>query len=142
MARWEAFCLLLAVRAWQQVVFASSGQRIAMGDALGMLYGAVRFKSKDPGINLIFMELALVFAPRGATIEAMHLWSEENTTADARSRLDDDAVLPTMLTTTTRTTCCLRQFRVLGHTPTPPRRPGAKARRHAVSNEACAGERA
>ena len=112
-----------------------------MGDALGMLYGAVRFTSKDPGINLIFMELALVFAPRGATIEAMHLWSEENTTADALSRLDEGAVLPPTLTTTTRTSCSLDHFRVLGHTPTPPRRPGAKARKRALGDEAGARAR-
>ena len=122
MARWEAFCLLLAVRAWQQVIFASTGALVAMGDALGMLFGAVRFKSKDPGINLIFMEVALVFAPRGATIEAMHWWSEENEVADALSRLDDGAELPASLVTTPRTACSLQGFRILGQTPTPPRR--------------------
>ena len=55
--------MLLAVKAWQRVIFASTVSLVAMGDALGILYGAVRFKNKDPGINLLCMELALIFAP-------------------------------------------------------------------------------
>ena len=60
MGRWEALCLLIAVRAWFQVLSTSTGSLVAVGDALGMLHGAAKFKSKDPGINLIFMELAFI----------------------------------------------------------------------------------
>ena len=95
---------------------------MALGDALGMLHGAVKFKSKDPGINLMFMELALIFAPKGATLEAVHLWSEENELADALSRLGEGAELPADLTKVTRTPCSLVGWKVLGKTPTPPRR--------------------
>jgi len=65
----------------------SSGSLVAAGDALGVLHGAAKFKAKDPGIKLIFMEMALIFAPQGSTIEALHIWSEENALADALSRL-------------------------------------------------------
>ena len=78
MARWEAYCLLVAFPTWEKIIFSSSGTPVAMGDALGMLFGAVRLKSKDSGINLTFMEAALLVAPHGRTMEAMHLWSEEN----------------------------------------------------------------
>ena len=64
MARWEAFCLLMSIIAWEKVIFQTTGTLLAIGDALGMLHGAVRFKSRDPGINLTFMEMALRFAPR------------------------------------------------------------------------------
>jgi hypothetical protein len=38
-----------------------------------MLYGAARFRSKDAQIKRIFMEMALLAAPRGTTLEAMHI---------------------------------------------------------------------
>ena len=77
MGRWEAFCLLIAVKTWSSVIGASSGSLVAVGDALGMLHGATRFKAKGPGINRTFMEMALVFAPQGSTVEALHIWSEK-----------------------------------------------------------------
>ena len=68
---------------------------VVVGD---FTFGAVRFKAKDPGINFTSMELALVFVPQGATIEALHLWSEENVVADALSRWDEITVVPAQLT--------------------------------------------
>ena len=114
--------MLAAVATWQKVIFASTGALTVFGDALGMLHGAVRFKSKDPGINLLFMELALLFAPRGATLEAMHWWSEENELADDLSRLDEGAQIPLALNGVPRTPWSSLEWRILGRTPTPPRR--------------------
>jgi hypothetical protein len=58
------------------------------------MHSAVRFKSADPFINLLCMELALLFAPHGSELEAVHLWSENNHIADALSRLHEGAALP------------------------------------------------
>jgi len=96
---------------------------VAVGDALGMLHGAAKFKSKDPGINLLFMELALIFAPSGASIETLHIWSEENSLADALSRLDEGAALPLMLTKVPRTRARDEGWHIVGRTAAPLRRP-------------------
>ena len=115
MGRWEALCLLIAFRTWFVVLSASIGSLVAVGDALRMLHGAAKFNSRDPGINLMFMELALIFAPSGATIETMHIWSQENALADAVSRLDEGAVLPPALAKVRRTQLCDGKWRILGH---------------------------
>ena len=122
MARWEAYMLLCAFRAWDRVIASSSGAPLAVGDALGMLHGAVKFKSKDPAINCIFMELALLFAPRGGTLSAVHFWSEENDVADDLSRLEEGAAIPAIVSGVRRTQAARDGWRILGRTPTPPRR--------------------
>ena len=81
-ARFEALALCIAVHTWRGTILASGGPPLFVGDALGMLEGAVKFRSKDSIINEIFMELALVFAPLGSTIEAARVWSEHNDIAD------------------------------------------------------------
>jgi len=86
------------VRTWAPIIFGSRGTLRLIGDALGVLQGAVRFKAKDAAINGIFMELALLFAPVGAELSAVHIWSEDMGLADALSRLDEGAVLPPLLT--------------------------------------------
>ena len=50
--------MFYAFRTWDKVISTSTGRPVAVGDALGMLYGAVKFRSKDPVINKIFMEVA------------------------------------------------------------------------------------
>ena len=67
------------------------------------------------------MELALVFAPRGATMEALHWWSEEDELADALSRLEVGEVVPDCLTKVPRTSWTAPEWRILGRTPTLPR---------------------
>ena len=47
------------------IISTPTGRPVAVADALGMLYGAVKFRSKDPIINRIFMEMALLVAPMG-----------------------------------------------------------------------------
>jgi hypothetical protein len=69
-----------------------------------MLYGAARFRSRDSQINRMFMELALLSAPRGTTLEALHVWSAENRLADTLSRIDSESlVLPPLLSKVPRT---------------------------------------
>ena len=71
----------------------------------------------------MFMELALLFAPIGATLETMHIWSQENALADALSRLEEGAPLPPVLTKVRRTQVCDSEWRVLGRSAAPLRRP-------------------
>ena len=97
------------------MISTSTGRPVAVGDALGMLHGAVKFRFKDPIINKIFMEMALLVAPRGATLEAIHVWSEENEITDTLSRMgtDDKLVLPILLTKVARTPMCDAPLRIL-----------------------------
>ena len=48
-ARWEAYMFLLSEVTSQKVAFASRGPLTAIGDVLGVLHGAVKFKARDPG---------------------------------------------------------------------------------------------
>ena len=45
-------------------------------DALGMLHDAAKLKAKDPVLNLMVGELALLIAPYGLDIRAARSWSE------------------------------------------------------------------
>ena len=65
-ARWESYMLLLAVRTWAPIIFKSRGTLRLVGDALGVLQGAVMFRARDAMINAMFMEMALLVAPKGA----------------------------------------------------------------------------
>ena len=104
-----------AFRTWDKVISASTGRPVAVGDALGMLYGAVEFRSQDPVINKVFMEMALLVAPRVSTLEAVHVWSEENVIADTLSRMGTDEKwdLPILLTKVPRTPMCDAPLRIL-----------------------------
>jgi hypothetical protein len=113
-ARWEFYMLLLAIVTWQPVIFRSKGTLRIIGDALGIMHNAVRFKSKDAVINLMCMEVALVFAPRGAELEAVHLWSEHNDVADALSRRREGAPLPVLCAKVKQGVAQRGGFRVLG----------------------------
>ena len=78
------------------------------------MHNAVRFKSKDAIINLMCMEMALLFAPVGAELEAVHLWSEHNDLADALSRRQEGAPLPALCAKVPQGTVRRDGFRVLG----------------------------
>jgi hypothetical protein len=112
-ARWECYMLLLALHTWSTVVFQSRGVLRIIGDALGVLHSAVRFKSQDPVINVMCMELALLFAPHGSELEAVHLWSENNHLADTLSRLHEGAAVPDVCTKVRRALPRRDGFRVL-----------------------------
>ena len=80
-----------------------------------MLYGAARFRSKDSQINRIFMEMALLAAPRGTTLEAIHIWSAGNRLADTLSRLENEELpLPPLLAKVPRTLLGDGGLRILG----------------------------
>ena len=107
-ARWEAYTALLAVAAWLDLVTDPCVDALLVGDALGVLHGAVALHSQDPIINKVFGEIALLLAPSGASLGALHWWSEENAIADALSRLPQGAGLPG---------CCRRAQRREAHGP-------------------------
>jgi len=113
-ARWEFYMLLISILTWQGVLFRSKGTLRVIGDALGILHNAVKFKSKDAVINLMCMEIALLFAPSGAELEAVHLWSEQNDIADGLSRLGEGAPLPELCAKVPRGTARRDGLRVLG----------------------------
>jgi hypothetical protein len=113
-ARWECYMLLLDVGTWPAVIFRSRGLLRVIGDALGIMHAAGRFKSHDPAINLMCMEMALIFAPKGVELEAVRLWSELNDIADALSRLHEGAVLPHQCAQVTRALPRRGGFRALG----------------------------
>ena len=58
-----------------------------MGDARGVLHGAQKFKANVGVLNLIMAEAALILAPMGRDIRAIHLWTQRNVTCDRLSRL-------------------------------------------------------
>ena len=91
-ARWEAFMILLAIRQW--VVVGLRGRITVIGDAEGVLSAITRLKSNDPVINDMAKEAALILAPKGLSLEALHVWGEENCTADALSRRHLGYVFP------------------------------------------------
>ena len=53
-----------------------------------------RFRAKDPILNELMAELALVVAPLGVELQAMHLWTQRNRTCDALSRLTKQHTIP------------------------------------------------
>ena len=99
-ARWEAFTILASMSLWRSLWCPRHRQITILGDALGIMEGAAKFRSKDPKINSIFAELALLVAPTGDTLSQIHLWSERNSLADALSRLSWSPILPAALTST------------------------------------------
>ncbi len=90
-ARWEAFSMLLAVHAWMPLLHVSEGKLVICGDALGVLQDAVKFRGRDPIINTVMAELALLLAPLGVELEGVHIWSERNAICDQLSRVFDVA---------------------------------------------------
>ena len=90
-------CASLCLRVWSRIIFESRGKITAVGDALGVLCGATKFRAKDPKINALMMDLALLFAPTGCALDAVHIWSEDNQEADALSRLSVGAAVPPRL---------------------------------------------
>jgi hypothetical protein len=57
----------------------------------------------------------LLVAPCGSTLDAMHIWSEENHLADSLSRLDSDkSALPASLDNVPRTKAIDGMFKILG----------------------------
>ena len=91
-ARWEAYMFLLAVRQWVRPGL--RGRITMVGDAEGILGSLTAFRSDDHVINDISKEMALVLAPLGFELEAIHIWGEENVMADDLSRICQGHAVP------------------------------------------------
>ena len=87
--------IILALRQWMQKGL--RGKVCVVGDAEGILGALTRLRSADDIVNRMAMELALWIAPRGLTLEGVHIWGEENAIADALSRLSQGARVPQQL---------------------------------------------
>ena len=102
-ARVEAYTLLLALCTWQPVLTESQGTLAILGDALGVLYDVMKLKAKDPVLNAVAAEMALVLAPLGMDVRVAHLWTQRNQVCDMLSRLNVDShQLPDALSRATK----------------------------------------
>ena len=93
-ARWEAYAMIAAIFMWEPLIFGPNIELLIVGDPLGVLDGAGKFRSKDLTTNELCMEPALVFGRRGSAVEAVHIWSADNSLADELSRGSTPAPLP------------------------------------------------
>ena len=83
---------LLALREWARPGL--RGKITIVGDAEGILGSLTAFRSDDPIINNISKEVALVLAPLGFELAAIHIWGEENVMADDLSRICQGQGIP------------------------------------------------
>ena len=86
-ARLEAYTLLGALATWQSTLAETQGTLAALGDALGILYDVTKIKAKEPVLNAIAAEMALLMAPIGMDIRAANVWTQRNRVCDELSRL-------------------------------------------------------
>ena len=87
----EAYTLLLAINTWQELILSSQGRLAVRGDALGVLQDVLKMRARDPVLNDVTSEIALILAPQGGDIRAAHVWSERNETCDILSRLNSES---------------------------------------------------
>ena len=113
-ARLEAFTLLHSVHTWRKLLSSATGSLAIMGDALGVLHDAQKFKANDVTLNSIMAELALVIAPMGHDLRAIHLYTQCNETCDALSRLSVSKELPTILSSAKQMRRPALNYKVLG----------------------------
>ena len=78
--------------------------------------GAVAFRGQDPALNASFMELALLFTPKGAELSAMHIGSVNYALANTLSRLAEGAVLPPLRAKVPRSDPSRDGFYIIGNT--------------------------
>ena len=116
-ARLEAFTLLISVFLWQRILREAQGTFAVMGDALGVLHDARKFRAKDRVLNEVMAEMALLVAPMGQDLRAVHLWTQCNSTCDVLSRLTADQSIPEQLGTTQRTMRRQFDYKILGKCP-------------------------
>ena len=112
-ARVEALTLLYSVFTWSKVIRESAGSLAIMGDALGVLHDATKFRANGPILNSVMAELALILAPMGHDLRAVHLWTQGNSTCDDLSRLAEKKAIPDSLHGTARCKKRNMKFRVL-----------------------------
>ena len=78
--------MLISVKTLARTLAASQGPLAILGDALGVLHDALRMRARDPILNMVIGEMALILAPRGLDTRLAHLWSERDKVCDALSR--------------------------------------------------------
>ena len=93
----RAWTLLQCIQVWKEALRSSNGTLAVMGDALGVLHDAQKFRAADPALNNIMAEIPLLLAPMGKDVQAIHLWTQRNTTCDMLSRLAERTVIPECL---------------------------------------------
>ena len=86
-AQWEAYMALRAL--WKWLTSELEGQVKIRGDAAGVLQSFVKRSSKSATLTRVVREVTLHLALTHRSLEAIHLWSEDNAWADALSRLAD-----------------------------------------------------
>ena len=86
-ARLEALALLTAPNTWAKLIADAQGRLVIRGDALEFLFDVLRFRARDPVLNDLAGEMALLTAPWGVDLRAIHVWSEKNEVCDELSRL-------------------------------------------------------
>ena len=112
----EAYTLLASFWAWRKLLAEANGGLAIVGDALGVVYDALKLRSADSQLNAIMGEIALILAPMGKHLTGAHMWSERNATCDALSRMTNTSQLPTELRTARLTKRRRPEFKVLkGH---------------------------
>ena len=83
--------MLIAINTWKKVLVEAQGRLAIRGDALGVLQDVVKMRARDPILNDITSEIALILAPQGGDLRAAHVWSEQNEICDQLSRLPPGA---------------------------------------------------
>ena len=112
---WELYALLLALVRWRSPD--TPGGISVLGDASGILAAAVKRAARAPLVSPLVQELALVLASDFRTLEAIHIFSEDNTAADALSRLPLGAEVPAPLKRATNCSPPEPLWRILGCRP-------------------------
>ena len=86
-ALWEAYMMLRCLWNWMTPEF--QGYVRIRGDAEGVLMAFVKRSAISPLLNRVVREVTLHLAVNFRSLETLHVWSEDNTWADAISRLSD-----------------------------------------------------
>ena len=94
--------MLLAIMTWRPILKATESQLAFCGDALGVLIDAMKFRAREPMLNKLIAELALVVAPFGFELSTIHAWPRHNETCDWLSRAEIDEAVPVQLRAASR----------------------------------------
>jgi hypothetical protein len=84
--QWEALCVLVALRAWEDKIDEGIALR---SDSLATLGALAKLSSPAPGINAVLRDIALLRSRSGNCVASLtHIPGVANTWADALSRLE------------------------------------------------------
>ena len=83
-ALWEGYMMLRSLQCWMTA--AMQGFVRVRGDAQGVLASLIKRSANAPLLNRVVREIALHLALNFTSLEALHVWSEDNVWADQLSR--------------------------------------------------------